>query len=126
MQTQELKIFARELGADLVGVAAISRLADLPAKNNPLTVAPGAKSLIALGKRILRGSLRGVEEGTNFHSTYHLFGLQWLEDEFLSRALQTVAERLEDAGFEALPMLGARQENGDFEPDTLAFAHAAG
>ena len=126
MQTHELKTAALGAGADLVGVAPVARLTHLPQKNNILAVAPSAKSLIVLGKRILRGSLRGVEEGTNFGSTYHVFGMQWLEDLFLSRTIQAVAEFLEDAGFEALPLLGFRQENGDFEPDPIAFATAAG
>jgi ferredoxin len=129
MQTQELKNVALGFGADLVGVAPIApiaRLAELPAKNNPLTIAPNARSVVVLGKRILRGSLRGVEEGTNFHSTYTVFGMQWLEGEFLSRTIQHTAEFLEDAGFEALPLLGLRQDNGDFEPDPIAFARAAG
>jgi len=126
MQTQELKTAVQDFGADLVGIASVSRLAGLPAKNNILTVVPTAKTLIVLGKRILRGSLRGVEEGTNFGSTYHTFGMYWLEDEFLSRTIQATAELLEDAGFEALPLLGFRQANGDFEPDPVAFAHAAG
>ena len=126
MQTQKLKTAALGFGADLVGVAPIAHLAELPAKNNVLTVAPNAKSIIVLGKRILRGSLRGVEEGTNFGSTYHTFGMHWLEDEFLSRTIQATAEFLEDAGFEALPLLGFRQANGDFEPNPVAFARAAG
>ena len=126
METRKLKTIAFESGADLVGIAPIARLAELPAKNNPLAVAPNAKAVVVLGKRVLRGSLRGVEEGTNFGSTYHTFGMQWLEEEFLSRTIQAVAEFLEDAGFEALPLLGFRQANGDFEPDPVAYARAAG
>ena len=52
---------------------------------NPFSIFPEAKTVIMLGKRICRGSLRGIEEGTNF-GDYQLFGKNWLEDEFLSLA----------------------------------------
>lgn len=56
-----------------------------------------------LGKRICRGALRGVEEGTNF-SDYNLFGKNWLEDEFLSLACYGLTNTLEDEGWEAMPL----------------------
>jgi len=123
MQTTALKKAALDFGADLVGVAPVPRLARLPEKNNIALVAPEAKTIIAIGKRILRGSLRGTEEGTNFNKS---FWMHWLEEQFLSRTIQSVATLLEDAGFEALPMLGLQHGSGAFEPDTNAFARAAG
>lgn len=56
-----------------------------------------------LGKRICRGSLRGVEEGTNF-GDYKLFGQNWLEDEFLALACYNLVRVLEDEGWEACPI----------------------
>ncbi len=56
-----------------------------------------------LGKRICRGALRGVEEGSNF-GDYRLFGANWLEDEFLSLACYNLVRVLEDEGFEAVPV----------------------
>ena len=56
-----------------------------------------------VGKRICRGSLRGVEEGTNF-GDYNLFGNKWLEDEFLSLACYGLTNTLEDNGWEAVPI----------------------
>lgn len=56
-----------------------------------------------VGKRICRGSLRGVEEGTNF-GDYTLFGKNWLEDEFLSVATYGLVNAIEDCGWEACPI----------------------
>jgi Pyruvate/2-oxoacid:ferredoxin oxidoreductase delta subunit len=56
-----------------------------------------------LGKRICRGALRGVEEGTNF-GDYNLFGRTWLEDEFLAVACYDLVRAIEDEGYEACPI----------------------
>jgi ferredoxin len=56
-----------------------------------------------LGKRIPRGALRGVEEGTNFND-YTRFGKNWLEDEFLSLACYNLVRTLENEGWEAVPI----------------------
>ena len=72
-------------GIDLIGFADKSRFESVEAEHNPFSIFPEGKTVIMLGKRICRGSLRGIEEGTNF-SDYALFGNNWLEDEFLSIA----------------------------------------
>ena len=91
MKTHELKQMAREAGADLVGVAPAARWADWPAAQNPRTLLPTCRSVIVIGRRVLRGAFRGVEEGTNFSSTYGIFGMNWNEHDFLSRTVQQVA-----------------------------------
>ena len=128
MNSEMLKTAARRFGADLVGVAPISRLTGLPAGSDPKLVAPAAMSVIAVAMRVLRGSLRGVEEGTNLQSTYHGFGFTWLEDQFLSRTIASLAEFLEEEGVEAVPLLGQRHEAGEggFVPAVNEMAEAAG
>ncbi len=88
---------------DLIGFAGKERFAALPPEKNPFSIFPEAKTVIMLGKRILRGSLRGVEEGTNF-GDYTLFGVNWLEDEFLSLACYGLVSAIEDEGWEAVPV----------------------
>jgi len=88
---------------DLIGFAPKSRFENVPAEKNPFSIFPEAKTVIMLGKRICRGSLRGVEEGTNFQD-YQLFGNVWLEDEFLSLACYSMTAVLEDEGWEAVPL----------------------
>lgn len=90
-------------GADLVGVASIGRFADVPAEHNPLSIKPDTKSVIVLGKRLLRGTLRGVEEGTHF-SSFRLYGYAWL-DQFLAAATVQACAYLEDRDWEAVPLL---------------------
>lgn len=93
----------RREGIDLIGFAPKSRFDALPAEKNPFTIFPEGETVIMLGKRICRGALRGVEEGTNF-SDYNLFGKNWLEDEFLSLACYGLTNALEDEGWEAMPL----------------------
>jgi hypothetical protein len=69
----------------LIGFAGKERFEGVDPQHNPFSIFPEANTVIMLGKRICRGALRGVEEGTNF-ADYRLFGNNWLEDEFLSIA----------------------------------------
>lgn len=90
-------------GIDLIGYASKARFAGVDAQHNPFSIFPEGKTVIMLGKRICRGSLRGVEEGTNF-GDYKLFGQNWLEDEFLSLACYNLVCALENEGWEAVPV----------------------
>ncbi len=110
MNAQELKAYAKERGADLIGIAPAERFANLPPERNPLSISPDCQTVVVLGRRILRGALRGVEEGTNFGSTYGTFGYRWLEDNFLSRTTYDVTCWLETKGIEAVPLFGYSAE----------------
>ena len=106
MNAKELKQHAVEFGADLIGVAPVGRFKDVPKEKHPLSIYPDCKSVVVIGRRILRGALRGVEEGTNFGSTYQLFGLSWLDDNFISKTTYDLTCLLEEHGFEAVPLFG--------------------
>lgn len=103
----ELKTILEEAvkkeGIDVIGFADKSRFEQVDPQHNPFSIFPEGKTVIMLGKRICRGSLRGIEEGTNF-SDYALFGKNWLEDEFLSIACYNLTNILEDNGYEAVPL----------------------
>ena len=90
-------------GIDLIGFAPKSRFDCLPARRNPFTIFPEGKTVVLVGKRVCRGSLRGIEEGTNFQD-YGMFGKNWLEDEFLALACYNMTNVLEDEGWEAVPV----------------------
>ena len=94
---------AKKEGIDLIGFADKSRFDALSPRNNPFSIFPEGKTVILVGRRICRGALRGVEEGTNF-GDYNLFGKNWLEDEFLSIACYGVVNAIEDMGWEAVPV----------------------
>jgi len=101
--TQDVVEFARQAGADVFGVANIDRFAELPPEKHPCSIFPEARSVIVLGRRIPRGALRGVEEGTNF-TNYAFYGCQWLDNRFTSLTTFQVSEFLEDNGWEAVPL----------------------
>jgi len=101
--TQELKDYARQCGADLVGVASIDRFKDIAPEHNPLAIFPEAKSVVVVGRRITRGTLRGVEEGTQL-GIYNLYGSDWLDNRFVALTTFRVAEFLEDHRWEAVPL----------------------
>ena len=94
---------AKKEGIDLIGFADRSRFDKVPAQNNPFSIFPEGKTVILVGKRICRGSLRGVEEGTNFMD-YTVFGKNWLEDSFLAIACYGLVNAIEDKGWEAVPI----------------------
>ncbi len=71
--SKDIKEAAKRMGADIVGIGSIDRWSTAPIQMDPKQIMPRAKSVIALGFRVLRGSLRGVEEGTYF-SNYSAMG----------------------------------------------------
>ncbi|NLY96077.1 MAG: 4Fe-4S binding protein [Clostridiaceae bacterium] len=100
---QKLTDFAKERGIDVLGFAPKSRFEALEKEHNPFSIFPEAETVILLGKRICRGSLRGVEEGSNFED-YVLYGRNWLEDIFLTTACYDMTRLIEDNGWEAVPI----------------------
>lgn len=103
--------FAKNDGVDLIGFADRSRFANIAPDHNPFSIFPEAKTVIMVGKRICRGSLRGVEEGTNF-GDYSLFGKNWLEDEFLALSAYNLTNFIESHGWEAAPVFPNPSELG--------------
>ncbi|OGV70830.1 MAG: hypothetical protein A3K19_26945 [Lentisphaerae bacterium RIFOXYB12_FULL_65_16] len=101
--TQAFKEFAVEKRVDLLGFAPIERFDGVPAKHHPKSIFPETKTVIVLGKRITRGTLRGVEEGTQF-DIYGQYGLSWLSDRMLAITTIAVATYLEDNRWEAVPL----------------------
>lgn len=107
MNASQLREVAKQkFRVDLLGFAPISRFKDLPPERNPLSIFPECKTVIVVGRRILRGALRGVEEGTNFWSTYGAFGRDFLLNNTLAKATYDVVCELEDNNIEAVPLFG--------------------
>lgn len=101
--TQDFRKFATEKRVDLLGVAPIERFADVPPQHHPCSIFPETKSVVVLGKRITRGSLRGVEEGTQF-DIYGQYAQSWLIDRMLALCTISLATWLEDERWEAVPL----------------------
>ena len=102
----DVKAKAKELGADLCGIAPMSRFEGAPKQNDPRYIFPDAKSMIVLGFRIPRGSLRGIEEGTHFLN-YPSMGYAALNQVYGPMVLWKMTRWMEDHGYEAIPQLNA-------------------
>lgn len=101
--TLRLKEAARAAGADLVGVADVGRFDEVPLERHPKAIFPETKSVVALAKRVTRGCLRGVEEGSQF-AIYKQYANNWVPHRFLAMATVAAASFLEDSRFEAVPL----------------------
>ena len=117
MNTAELKKQARRFGADLIGIAPIAAFRDLPARHNPLAIFPQAESMIVIGRRILRGTLRGMEhDKQQSTASFRHFGFLSLEDNYLARTTYDLGIWIEARGYEAVPMFGYDTESTDRQP----------
>lgn len=100
MDATTLKHAAAGFGADLAGIAPVARFAHLPPRRNPLAVFPQAKSMVVVGRKIPRGTLRGAS------AAYQRSGFMALEDNLLAKTTYDLCIWIEAWGFEAVPMFG--------------------
>lgn len=101
--SEQIKEAAKRMGADIVGIGSIDRWSTAPIQMDPKQIMPRAKSIIALGFRVMRGSLRGVEEGTYF-SNYSAMGYGGITYLYMPMTIINLSKMIEDAGYEAVPM----------------------
>jgi epoxyqueuosine reductase len=101
--TSEFLEFGREKRADLLGIAPIERFDDVAPEHHPRSIFPECRSVVVVGKRITRGTLRGLEEGTQLNG-YDLYGRHWLIDRMLAMTTILLATWLEDHRWEACPV----------------------
>lgn len=85
-------------GADIVGFAPIERFAD----GIPQRIMPKAKTVIGAAFRVLRGSNRGIEEGTTFYQ-YTTTAVETIEENIMPLAMLKACGVIEDGGWTALP-----------------------
>ena len=102
MNSAELKKFARDVvGVDNIGIASIERFDSAPPYMHPKAIMPECKSVIVFTRRILRGCLRGIEEGTHWPS-YQVFAYAGLT-KLIHQANYRIGRFIEDHGFDAVP-----------------------
>ena len=99
----QVKEYAKRLGADLVGITSLDRFEGAPAQMDPRYIMPEAKSMIVMGFRVMRGSLRGIEEGT-FFSNYAAMGYGGLTYIYIPMTVINLCRIIEDEGYEAIPL----------------------
>ena len=103
INSAKIKKLARALGADAVGIGNIERWEGAPTQMDPRQIMPEAKSVIGMVFRVMRGSLRGIEEGT-FFSNYAAMGYGGLTYLYIPMVVMNLCKAIEDDGYEALPM----------------------
>ena len=101
MNSETIKKIANAAGADLVGIGNPDLFDGTPMDKDPRYIFPGTKSVIGLGLRVLRGTLRGNEEGTQFFQ-YPEVSVVHLDEIHIPLILRRVACAIEDAGYEAV------------------------
>ena len=100
LTSAKIKRLAREFGADVVGIAPMSRFEGAPKELDPRYIHPQAKSMIGFIFRIPRGYIRGIEEGTNFYQ-YPSMGYASINENVAPFVLHNVGRMIEDHGYEA-------------------------
>ena len=98
MKSNTIMDFAKENGADLVGVASVDRFGGAPEGHQPEDLLPGARSVIAMAKRIPLSIVKTIPS-----SYYEKFGYHDLNAHLRELAYK-VAVFIEDQGYEAFPL----------------------
>ncbi len=94
--TDELKQFALDNGADLIGVAPVERFEEAPQGYRPEDILPGAKTVISCARRMPAGTLYGP--ATAYHQAMHIAHTQ------LDQLAFRMALFLERDGGQAVPV----------------------
>lgn len=103
LTSQMVKDYAKSVGADIVGIADMNRWEGAPQHADARYICPDAKTMIVMGFRIPRGSLRGIEEGT-FYTSYSSMGYAGINHVLQPMVCWRVTAMLEDEGYEAMPI----------------------
>lgn len=77
--------------------------------------------MIAIGFRVLRGSFRGIEEGTTYYQ-YTTTGVETIEETLMPAALLRICNCIEDAGYLGIPQRKnqmLRQTKEQLNPEML-------
>lgn len=89
---------AKMFDADLVAIGGADRFSNTCAEE----ICPGLKSVICIAYRVLRGSRRGIEEGTTYYQ-YTTTGVETIDETMIPQTLLRVSALLEDEGYLAIP-----------------------
>ncbi|MDD5678898.1 MAG: 4Fe-4S binding protein [Kiritimatiellae bacterium] len=103
LTAKAVKKMAKAMGADKVSIGNIERWEGAPLQMDPRQIMPEARSVIAMAFRVMRGSLRGIEEGT-FFSNYSAMGYGGLTYLYIPLTVINLSKFIEDHGYEAIPI----------------------
>ena len=101
LTAKQVKACAIAAGADICGIASVDRFKDAPPETHPNVLFPEAKSVIVYASRILKGSYRGIQEGTDW-SAYWVYSYGSGIYSSLGDATTALIDLIEDHGHEAV------------------------
>lgn len=108
--TERVRRTALENGADLVGFAPISRFENAPPDQHPQTIFPQTKTVVVIATRMLRGTLKTVEEGT-YWQAYNADSYAYPSWDLSVIILRSIIRLLEDEGYSSVPIHNPFKEN---------------
>ena len=123
LEADRVKQFAREKGADLVGIASADRLESAPPKHRPSDILPTARSIIVWAKPMPYGTI-GFAPPTGYDNTMMEL------NSVLDQIAYEIAIWLEQQGATAVP-IPADRPYWDYNPETrwghgdISHKHAA-
>ena len=95
LETSEVKRFALEKGADLVGIASVERFREYPQDRQPEQLLKNAKSVIVVGVRVLADTIKpNLLLSALHHITLNIFHNQIAYE---------IGRLLDDFGYHAAP-----------------------
>ena len=131
--TERIRTTALDAGADLVGVAPISRFENAPPEFHPRAVFPPTRTVVAIALRMARGTLKAVEEGT-YWQAYNCDSYWHMNEVEAPQILRRICVALEQDGYTGLPVhnpfqphLGRRiREDNPLGPDGICSLRVIG
>ena len=100
--TERVADVARSYGADVVGFAPIHRFDNAPRQNDPRSVFPQTRTVIAMAVRQPRGAFKAVEEGC-YWQAYNCDSYWYLNEVLAPSLLRAVVMFLEEQGHTSVP-----------------------
>lgn len=117
--SEEVKRFARSVGADCVGIADAERLKGAPEGRRPRDILPEARSVVVMGLRMLEAVVESLPGPVYMNTGYMTLNAE------LNRMAYQVAKFIEDRGFRAVPMPATRDYDMKDVRGTFSVIHAA-
>ncbi len=117
--TDEVKRFAKAIGADRIGIADAARLQNAPSGHKPADILPKAKRVIVLGLRMLDSVVETLPGPIYMNTGYITVNAE------LNRMAYQLAKFIEDKGYRAVPIPATRDYDMNEIRGTFSVTHAA-
>ncbi len=100
MTAQDIKAYAKELGATVCGIGDIKHFIGDNPQHNPLSILPKATCVIGFGLKVPKG-LYNVMDAKNQYYNYVNLGVKYIDESFAEIFLLRMGGKIEDEGYDA-------------------------